>query len=62
MGRALKDLDEFYDEIQTALILHLVEKFAIHPSLVLWDTTSVYFESDYNDSSHINYEGDPFKH
>lgn len=55
IGRALDDLAEYYDEIQTALALHVIQEFSISPDEILWDTTSIYFEGDYNDANTIQF-------
>lgn len=55
IARALEDLDQYYNEIQTVLALHIIQEFGINPELILWDTTSIYFEGDYNGGQMIQF-------
>lgn len=55
IGRALDDLALYYYEIQTKLALHVIQEFGINPETILWDTTSIYFEGDYNGSQMIRF-------
>ncbi len=55
IARTLKEINDYFDEIQTALVLHTIKEFDIDPSLILWDTTAIYFEGDYSNSEHIDY-------
>lgn len=55
IGRALDDLTPYYHEIQTKLALHVIQEFGINPDTILWDTTSIYFEGDYNGSEMIRF-------
>ncbi|MDD5704070.1 MAG: IS1634 family transposase [Dehalococcoidales bacterium] len=55
IGRDLDDLAEYYDEIQTAVALHVIQEFGLKPEQVLWDTTSIYFEGDYDGAQMIQF-------
>lgn len=52
LGRTLEDIEQYYEEIMTALSLYVITEFGLNPKEILWDTTSIYFEGDY-DSSEI---------
>ncbi|RJX24499.1 MAG: IS1634 family transposase [Dethiobacter sp.] len=55
LGRALEDLDQYFEEIETALALHVIKEFGLNPEEILWDTTSIYFEGDYDSSELIRF-------
>ena len=55
LGRALEDLDQYFEAIETELALHVVQEFGLSIEEVLWDTTSIYFEGDYEFSELIQF-------
>jgi transposase len=55
LGRALEDLEQYFEEIETALALHVIREFGLNPEEILWDTTSIYFEGDYDESELIRF-------
>jgi len=55
LGRALEDLEQYFEEIITALSLHVITEFGLNPEEILWDTTSIYFEGDYEDSEVLRF-------
>jgi transposase len=55
LGRALEELDRYFEEIETKLALHVVREFGLSPEEILWDTTSIYFEGDYDSSELIRF-------
>ena len=55
LARALDDLNEYYEEIMTALALHVIQEFDLKPEEVLWDTTSIYFEGDYDEAEIVKF-------
>ena len=55
LGRALEELEQFFEEIETALALHVVKEFGLNLEEILWDTTSVYFEGEYDSSELIRF-------
>ncbi len=55
LGRALEDLEQYFEEIVTALGLHEIIEFGLNPEEILWDTTSIYFEGDYDSSELIRF-------
>jgi len=55
LGRALEDLEQYFEEIETALALHVIKEFGLNPEEILWDTTSIYFEGDYDSSELIRF-------
>lgn len=54
LGRALEAIAPHIEEIQALVAFELIERYRIDPSLVLWDTTSCYFEGAYDESEIIN--------
>ena len=55
LGRALEDLEQYFEEIETALALHVIKEFGLNPEEILWDTTSIYFEGEYDSSELIRF-------
>jgi len=55
LGRALEDLDQYFEEIETTLALHVIKEFGLNPEEILWDTTSIYFEGDYDSSELLRF-------
>ena len=55
LGRGLEDLAQYFEEIETALALHVIKEFGLNPEEILWDTTSIYFEGDYDSSELIRF-------
>jgi len=55
LGRALEDLEQYFEAIETALALHVIQEFGLTPAEILWDTTSIYFEGDYDSSELIRF-------
>jgi len=55
LGRALEDLEQYFEEIITALSLHVITEFGLNPEEILWDTTSIYFEGDYDSSEMLRF-------
>jgi transposase len=55
LGRALEDLEQYFEEIITALSLHVITEFGLNPEEILWDTTSIYFEGDYDNSEILRF-------
>jgi len=56
LGRALEDLDQYFEEIETKLVLHVVQEFGLSPEEILsLDTTSIYFVGDYDSSELIRF-------
>lgn len=53
LGRALEAIAPHIEEIQAMVAFELIERYQIDPGLVLWDTTSCYFEGAYDDSEMI---------
>jgi transposase len=51
----LEELDRYFEEIETKLALHVVREFGLSPEEILWDTTSIYFEGDYDSSELIRF-------
>jgi hypothetical protein len=43
LGRALEELEQHFEEIITALSLHVITEFELNPEQILWDTTSIYW-------------------
>jgi transposase len=38
------------EQIETQLALHVIREFGLNPEEILWDTTSIYFEGDYDEA------------
>lgn len=55
LGRALEKLDSYFFEIETKLALHVIREFGLPAEEMLWDTTSIYFEGDYDSSELIRF-------
>jgi transposase len=56
LGGALDAVEPYIDDIEEAIVLHALSRFAkIDTSQVLWDTTSFYFEGDHDESELITY-------
>jgi transposase len=55
LGRALEDLEQYFEEIETALALHVIKEFGLDLEEILWDTTSLYFEGEYDSSELIRF-------
>jgi transposase len=55
LGRALEELEQHFEEIITALSLHVITEFGLNPEEILWDTTSIYFEGDYDSSEMLRF-------
>ena len=55
LGRALEDLDQYFEEIETTLALHVIKEFGLNLEEILWDTTSIYFEGEYDSSELIRF-------
>lgn len=55
LARGLNDLEKYFEEIETALALHIVQEFDLNPVEILWDTTSIYFEGDYNEAEIVQF-------
>ena len=55
IGRGLEDIEQYFEEIETALALHVIKEFGLNPEEILWDTTSIYFEGDYDSSELIRF-------
>ena len=55
LGRGLEDIEQYFEEIETALALHVIKEFGLNPEEILWDTTSIYFEGDYDSSELIRF-------
>ncbi len=53
VGRALDAVSEYAYGIEDIIVLKALAHFNIDPELVLWDTTSFYFEGDYESSDLI---------
>ncbi len=53
LGRALDAIYPYIEEIQSLIALELIERYNIDSNLVLWDTTSCYFEGAYEESEYI---------
>lgn len=53
IGRALDAVAPFIDDIEGAVVLAALSRFNVDPDQVLWDTTSFYFEGDYDESDII---------
>lgn len=53
LGRAMDAIAPDIDEIQSLIALELIERYNIDSNLVLWDTTSCYFEGAYEESDYI---------
>lgn len=55
LARGLDDLEKYFEEIETALALHVVQEFDLNPAEILWDTTSIYFEGDYSEAEIVQF-------
>ena len=55
LARGLDDLEKYFEEIETALALHVVQEFDLNPAEILWDTTSIYFEGDYDEAEIVQF-------
>jgi len=55
LARGLDDLEEYFEEIEAALALHVVQEFDLNPAEILWDTTSIYFEGDYDEAEIVQF-------
>lgn len=55
LGRGLEDLEQYFEDIVTALALHVITEFGLNPEEILWDTTSIYFEGDYASSDFLRF-------
>jgi transposase len=53
IGRALDSASEYCADIEDIIVLNALAHFGIDPQRVLWDTTSFYFEGDYDTSDLI---------
>ncbi|HHW39664.1 MAG TPA: IS1634 family transposase [Syntrophomonadaceae bacterium] len=53
VGRALDAVAPCIDDIEEAIVLAVLSHFKIDPDQILWDTTSFYFEGDYDKSDLI---------
>jgi transposase len=53
VGRALDAMSEYTSDIEDIIVLKALSHFNIDPKLILWDTTSFYFEGDYDASELI---------
>jgi transposase len=53
VGRTLDAIAEYTSGIEDTIVLKALAHFNIDPKLVLWDTTSFYFEGDYEASELI---------
>jgi len=50
LGRCLELLAAYSGDIEALLCLKLIRDFGVSPELVIWDSTSFYFEGAYDDS------------
>ena len=50
LGRCLELLAAYSDDVEALLCLKLIRDFGVSPELVIWDSTSFYFEGAYDDS------------
>jgi len=55
LGRCLEVLAEYSSDIETSLCLKLIKDFGVDPRLVIWDSTSFYFEGEYQDSEIVTF-------
>ena len=55
LGRCLEILAEYSGDIETSLCLKLIKDFGVDPRLVIWDSTSFYFEGEYEDSELVTF-------
>jgi len=53
VGRALDAVAPCVNDIEEAIVLAVLSHFKIDPDQILWDTTSFYFEGDYDKSDLI---------
>jgi len=55
LARGLDDLAQYFEEIETALALHVIQEFNLNPEEILWDTTSIYFEGVYDEAEIVQF-------
>jgi transposase len=56
LGRALDAVAPYIEDIEEAIVLSVLSRFGkIDTDQILWDTTSFYFEGDYEESKMITY-------
>jgi hypothetical protein len=55
IARCLEDLSQYFEEIQTKLVMKIIQEFNLHPEEILWDTTSIYFEGDYDEAEIVQF-------
>jgi len=55
LARGLEDLEMYFEEIETALALYVIQEFGLNPAEILWDTTSIYFEGDYDEAEIVQF-------
>jgi hypothetical protein len=53
LGRCLELLATYLGDIEALLCLKLIRDFGVSPDLVIWDSTSFYFEGAYDDSEFV---------
>ncbi|MGF3573747.1 MAG: IS1634 family transposase, partial [Candidatus Bathyarchaeia archaeon] len=55
IARCLEDLSQYFEEIQTKLVMKIIQEFNLNPEEILWDTTSIYFEGDYDEAEIVQF-------
>jgi len=55
LGRCLELFAAYSDNIEALLCLKLIRDFGVSPELVIWDSTSFYFEGAYDDSGLVTF-------
>jgi transposase len=55
LGRCLELLAAYSGDIEALLCLKLIRNFGVSPDLVIWDSTSFYFEGAYDDSEFVTF-------
>jgi transposase len=55
IARGLDDLAQYFEEIETKLSINIIREFNLNPEEILWDTTSIYFEGDYDEAEIVQF-------
>lgn len=55
LGRCLELIAAYSNDIEICLCLKLIKHFGLDPKLVIWDSTSFYFEGEYDDSELVTF-------